>query len=110
MTPAELSATWRSRAAELRRYGAEPQAVTLEAAAAELDASLRQAACTPLTLAEAAEESGYAPRTLRQMVSEGTLPNAGQRGRPRILRRDLPRRPGRNRSGFDAAEAARLLR
>jgi hypothetical protein len=112
MTPDALAAEWRSRAAELRRYGAEPQAVTLEAAAAELDAAMRDAADTPLTLSEAAEESGYAPRTLRQMVAEGKLPNAGRRNAPRVRRADLPRRPGKTTTnGYDpAADAARLLR
>jgi hypothetical protein len=110
MTPDALAAAWRDRAAELRRYGAEPQAVTLEAAADELDASLRAAADTALTLTEAARESGYAPRTLRQMVAEGRLPNAGRRNAPRIRRADLPRRAGRNGGAFNAAEAARGLR
>jgi hypothetical protein len=111
MTPADLAAAWRDRAVELRRYGAEPQAVTLEAAAAELDAALREAAGEALTLSEAAQESGYATRTLRQMVAEGKLPNAGRKNAPRIRRGDLPRRPDKAGSnGYNPAEdAARLL-
>jgi hypothetical protein len=111
MTPDALGAAWRDRAAELRRYGAEPQAVTLEAAAAELDAALREAADEPLTLAEAAEESGYSERRLRELVAAGEVPQAGRKGRPRVRRGDLPRRPSRRATtGYDArADAARLL-
>jgi hypothetical protein len=112
MTPDALAAEWRSRAAELRRYGAEPQAVTLEAAAAELDAALREAADTPLTLTEAAAESGYSERRLRELVAAGEVPQAGRKHAPRIRRADLPRRPSRTApNGYDASEdAARLLR
>lgn len=110
MTPDALVAAWVDRAAELRRFGAEPQAVTHEALAAELDAALREAADTPLTLAEAAEESGYAARTIRQLLAEGKLPNAGEKHRPRVRRGDLPRRPGKASStGYDPAEDARRL-
>jgi hypothetical protein len=112
MTPDALAAEWRSRASELRRYGAEPQAVTLEAAAAELDAALREAANEELTYTEAVAESGYSERRLREMIAEGLIPNAGRKGAPRIRRADLPRRVGKaTATGYDpAADAARLLR
>jgi hypothetical protein len=111
MTPDALAAVWRDRAEQLRRWaGAEGAAVAWEAAAAELDAALREVDGEALTLSEAAAESGYAARTLRQMVAEGTLPNAGRRNAPRIRRADLPRRPAKARpTDYDArADAARL--
>jgi hypothetical protein len=109
MTP-DLPATWRARAADLERF-APPAAEAFRVAADELDAELREAAGEALTLSEAAEESGYAPRTLRQMVAEGKLPNAGRRNAPRVRRADLPRRPSKaSPNGYDAAaDAARLM-
>jgi hypothetical protein len=91
-SPADLPAAWRERATELRRFGAEPQAVTLEAVAAELEAALRAADDEELTLKEAAAESGYSAERLRHKVAEGDVPNAGRKGAPRIRRADLPRK------------------
>jgi hypothetical protein len=113
MTPANLAAAWRDRAEQLRRWaGAEGAAVAWEAAAAELDAAVREAAETPLTLAEGAAESGYSERRLRELVADGAIPNAGRKHAPRIRRADLPRRPNRAApTDYDAAaDAARLLR
>ncbi len=63
-----------------------------------------------LTLAQAASESGYSERRLREMIDEDSLPNAGRKGAPRIRRADLPRKPGAKAGDFDAtAEAARLV-
>jgi hypothetical protein len=108
MTPG-LPAKWRARAAELERF-APPAAEAFRVAADELEAERREAAGEALTLSEAARESGYAARTLRQMVAEGKLPNAGRKNAPRITRADLPRRPGARSNGRDAGEdAARLM-
>ena len=112
MTPQDLPAAWRARAADLRRYGADGPARALEAAATELDAALREHADEVLTLAEAARESGYSTRRLRELLADGTIPQAGRRGAPRIRRGDLPRRPRRKAAtSYDpAADAAALLR
>jgi hypothetical protein len=113
MMPTALPELWRTRAEELRRYGADPQAITLEAAAAELEATLRATADTELTLAEAAAESGYSERRLRELLSAGEIPQAGRKGRPRIRRSDLPRRAGAGKPALGlydaAADAAQLL-
>ena len=45
-----------------------------------------------LTLAEAAEICGYSYSRLENLVRLGELSNAGERGRPRVRRRDLPRK------------------
>jgi hypothetical protein len=112
MTPTDLPAVWRSKAAELRDFGAFVQAALLERVAGELESALRDEADAALTLAEAAAESGYSDRRLRELIAEGAIPNAGARGRPRIRRVDLPRRarPANTNGDYDAqADALRLL-
>lgn len=77
--------------------------------AAELDAALRGAADTELTLDQAASESGYSKRRLRELIASEDLPNAGRKGAPRIRRRDLPRKPRPAADGFDDDAEARKL-
>jgi hypothetical protein len=114
VTPSDLPESWRTRAAELRRWAAaEGAATALEAAAAELEAAVRAAESECLTLAEAAVESGLSERRLRELIAAGDVPQAGRRGRPRIRRGDLPVRRKSSRpapSAYDArADARRLL-
>jgi hypothetical protein len=110
MIPAELPALWRARAETLRRF-APAAATAFEDAADELEAALREAAETPLTLAEAARESGYSERRLRELLAAGAIPNAGRKNAPRIRRADLPRKASRAvQRGYDPrGDAARLL-
>lgn len=113
--PTDLPAGWRVRAAELEPYSA-PGAFAWRAAAAELEEAMHAAADEALTLGEAAEQSGYSRRRLRELIADGTVPNAGRKGAPRIRRGDLPMRPRAataSNSGYrvddDAAELARRL-
>ncbi len=85
-----LSEEWRRRAETLRRYGGDAPAAALDACAAELDAALHRQDHAILTLTEAAEESGYSASHLGRLVREGTIPNAGRPGAPRIALKDLP--------------------
>ena len=87
-----LTASWRESAVQLRRYGAEAQAVTLESAADDVLEALAGVDDALLTLDEAARESGYSAEHLGRLVRKGRLPNAGRRGRPRIRAADLPKR------------------
>lgn len=87
-----LATSWRASAAQLRRYGAEAQAVTLESAADDVLQALASADDAVLTLDAAAYESGYSAEHLGRLVREGRVPNAGRRGRPRIRAADLPPR------------------
>ncbi len=48
----------------------------------------------PLTLEQAARKSGYTLDHLSRLLRDGTLPNVGEPGSPRIRRKDLPRKPG----------------
>ena len=110
----ELPAVWRRRAIELRRYGAEAQATTLECAADDLDAALRRRDDELLTLSEAATESGYHAESLGRLVLDGKIPNAGRKGAPRIQRRDLPHKPKdvavQPATTYDPVADARALR
>ena len=94
MSLAELPAGFRAKAEEMREMGAETQAKAIEWCAAQAEEALRDSFMQPLTLTEAEAESGYERRQLSRMVREGTVPNAGERGAPRILRMHLPRKPG----------------
>ena len=85
-TLSSVAATWRQDATMLRSYGDERGAGILEAVAGQLDGALRDHAMEVLTLSEAAAESGYSKRRLRELLTEGKVPNQGERGRPRILR------------------------
>ena len=89
----DLPALWRSRAGELRRYGADPQALMAERLADELDAALRRHDDELLTLDQAAQESGYNAESLGRLVRERRIPNAGRPRAPRIRRADLPHKP-----------------
>lgn len=85
---------WRAAATTLRGYGAEPQAVTLEHCAAELEEAAEEWAAQPLTLSEAATLSGYSEDHLGRLVRENKVPNAGRPGAPRIAREHLPIKAG----------------
>lgn len=109
MTVAELAAAWQTRAATLDRY-APPAAAAFRTAAAELAEALRDGADELLSLGQAAAESGYSPRRLRELLADGSIPQAGRRGAPRIRRADLPRRARRTTStAYDPADDAREL-
>ena len=55
---------------------------------------------TPLSLIAAAQESGYSPTHLGREVKAGRIPNAGRFNAPKILRRDLPKKPSRLRAAY----------
>lgn len=85
-----LAAGWREEAATFRKRGAEQQATMLESCAEDLTEGLRSWHFTALSLPEAAAESGLSYSHLQRQVAGGEIPNAGCRGAPRILRKDLP--------------------
>ena len=63
-----------------------------------------------LTLADSAIASGYSKRRLSELIADGTIPNVGRKGAPRIRRADLPRKAKAPSNGFDAgAEASSIL-
>ena len=107
--PEALADAWEADARKLREYGQESAAKIAELHARQLRDALRAAGEEALTLAEAAAESGYSKRRLRELVSGGSVANAGRRGAPRIRRRDLPRKAKAASNGFDAGAEARAI-
>ena len=104
MTPASLPAAWREKAEEFRRLRAEDQATTLEYCADDLEETWRVWQEEPLTLEEAAEESGYSYSSLQKRVASGEIPNIGEPGAPRVQRQDLPRKAPRPRFKLESGE------
>ncbi len=99
-----LAEKWRSDAAVLRTRGAASQADLLQSTAAELEETWRCFQFEEMTLSEAADESGYTRSALEKMLQRGDLRNAGKPSKPRVLRCDLPRKPGgRQDEGPDIA-------
>ena len=88
----DLIARWCSEAATVERCGHESTGKLIRRLAIEVDEALRDDQDEILTLAEAALESSYSTEHLRKMVAAETIPNAGQKGRPRIRRSDVPLR------------------
>ena len=87
-------AKWSSEAETLRRLGAHVDGASLiEAILADLRAASDANAVEALTLDEAATESGYTAEHLGRLLRNGTIPNAGRKNSPRILRRYLPLKP-----------------
>lgn len=88
-----------AKAKEFREaFGAEPQARSLEWAAAQIELALRDESDQLLTLADAAGISGYHPDSLARMVRDGQIPDLrppNSKGTIRIRRGDLPIKPGR---------------
>jgi len=89
----------RTKAKEWREaFGDEGRARTLEWAANKIEQALRDQSDDRLTLAEAAEASGYHPDSLARMVRDGQIPDLrppGSKGMIRIRRGDLPIKPGK---------------
>lgn len=93
MIPADLPPEWRTLANSFREHAEEPLARAYERCADQLESALAESAEEPLTLSEAAEQSGYSPDHLGRMVREGKIRNAGRPNAPRIARGDLPVKP-----------------
>jgi hypothetical protein len=105
----ELAEAWEAEAEGLRHRGLEREASMAESFADDLRARLAAWAAEPLSVAEAAGESGYSESRLRQLLAEGQVPNAGREGAPRILRRDLPARPGQDGPTLELAGGERSV-
>ena len=103
-----LAAQWREHAATLERFGADRHSGLLRTCADELDNELRAWLDEPLAVSQAAEESHYSESHLRALLKDEVIPNAGRVGKPRIRRRDLPRKPYRPDTESLADEALRL--
>ena len=92
----------RSAADLLRRYGDEQGAIVCELHAGDLEAAWREWELEELTLDKAAQESGYTRSALEKMIQRGGLKNAGEPGRPRVRRRDCPKRAAKSDGNLDS--------
>ncbi len=115
MNRAELVAKWEERAKELRRLHAHVDgAVLCEEALKDFTEVLESEERELLSLRDAAALSGYSEDHLSRLIRDGTVPNAGRRGAPRVRRGDLPKRAGSrvaaSRAGtYDPVADARKL-
>ncbi|HWZ60620.1 MAG TPA: hypothetical protein VNW46_16680 [Gemmatimonadaceae bacterium] len=113
----DLLVAWRHRADVFATHGAGQTATTIKALAAELESAIRAEDEQPLTLREGSAASGFSVDHLGRLVREGKIRNVGRKFAPRILRVDLPTRPGHHRqvasvdrTEYDPAADARSLR
>ena len=91
-TLAELPQVFRATASTLRRDGgAEQPATAWERAAELLEEALQGHLDEPLTIDQAAFESGYTRRHLKRLICDGTIPTDPNGA---VLRRHLPKKPG----------------
>lgn len=93
--PHPLVAEWRKEAELYERRGLTSHAAMARSFADDLENHEREHALELLTVAQAAEESGYTPPHIRRLVEEGRIPNAGEEYSPRVRRCDLPKKPSR---------------
>jgi hypothetical protein len=84
---------WEAELEVLRGCNAVEAAATRERDIRELREWWTERELDELTLEEASAYSGIPSETLRKKVSTGKLPNAGEPGRPRVRRGDLPAKP-----------------
>ena len=101
MTVEQLVSRWREDAVVLRRRGATSRADLLELCVAELEQARRDTEAELITVSDAAVESGYSEAHIRRMIADGSVPNMGRPGAPRVCRGDLPRKPTTEASGPD---------
>lgn len=62
---------------------------------ADLESAIEDSSSELLTIGDAAQRSGYSVHHLSRLVRDGTIPNAGRKGAPRVRLGDLPARPSR---------------
>jgi hypothetical protein len=93
----ELTERWNEEAEILRRCACSAQAELTDRHIQELEELKMQWQLELLTLRDAARESGFSYSTLQHMLAEGRLENAGSKNKPRVRRRDLPRKGARRR-------------
>jgi hypothetical protein len=97
--PGDLPALWRQRADYLHQFGDPNSARLWMLAAVELERALEAVGAEMLTVADAAQVTGYSPDYIRKQIAAGALPNAGRKNAPRVRRGDLKAKPqsGRGR-------------
>jgi hypothetical protein len=91
----QLIQHWTERQAEWSRFRVQVDGATLAGEiVGDLESLAKADGTEELTLTAASALSGYSSDHLSRLIRDGTLPNAGRKGAPRIRRADLPIRPG----------------
>jgi hypothetical protein len=94
MSRDELIERWAAHASDLEALGAQVDGARLiRRLLGELEQVLRYEESEVLTLAEAAEYSGFSEDHLGRLIRSKKIPNLGRRHRPRVRRGDVPRKP-----------------
>jgi hypothetical protein len=94
VTRTDFISRWAERAEELGRLGASVDGRRIISEfLAELECLFRGEESDSLTLAQAAQYSGYSADHIARSIRQGVIKNAGHHGRPRVRRGDLPRKP-----------------
>jgi hypothetical protein len=92
----EIHSRWLRRKLEWSQLSVMVDGASVaERVLADLERIFEEDGSGTMTLREAALLSGYSADYLGRLLREGKLTNHGRKGAPRILRRDLPKRPGR---------------
>ena len=111
--PREALAEIRAKAADLRSFGGEAAARSLEWAAERFEGALASAESRLLTLNEAANLSGYSAEHLARLVRSGQIPDRRpprSKGRVYVREGDLPKRsPKAHNADADVHELASRL-
>lgn len=106
----EIAERWRREADSYERDVALVSGdAVLRRVADELEAAWREWELEELSVAQAANESGYTISAIEKQLRWGRIPNAGEAGRPRIRRSDLPRKAGRRGDPEEPDLAGRVL-
>jgi hypothetical protein len=93
VSPEDFVTKWADEAHAMRNRGALVNgAALLEEVLRDFDAATSDHQAQPLTLGNAARESGYSVDYLGRLVREGRIPNAGRPNAPKVRRSDLPRK------------------
>ena len=116
MTRDELHSIWSARHAEWLRFTALVDGAKVVAAFLnDLDSVTVSESEEALSLAQAARVSGYSKDHLARLIRSGCIANAGAKNKPRIRRKDVPRKPKFSLASgdgfrYDALADARSLR
>ena len=89
---AELIERWTLDAERARTLGCDNAATVLEVCTRELAAALDAYMLEPISLYQAADETGYSYSAIQKGVASGDIPNVGKKGSPKVRRCDLPKK------------------
>jgi molybdopterin converting factor small subunit len=89
----QFIAALRQQAGDMELVGGPNVGAALNALIERMERYLARQDNQVVTLSEAKRSSGYSYDHLRKLVASGAVPNAGGKGRPKLRRRDIPRKP-----------------